>query len=253
MKINHPALFIVTLITLGTFCNLYGQDTLIHTEVALDKVYIPSQGYDDNDAVELVVQGRLPNPCFTLGKTVVENVPGTNTLRVRQQAWMSLIQPCGAELLQDPIPFTNVASLGRMAASNYQIEFEGKQGLIQKQAFRVDSASTENIDNFRYAAIQSIDVKEIVFEEDEITITLNGEYSSTAQTLVRPIKWEVQNDVIVIFPVLQISGEASPEMKAIPFSEKLNLGKLKRGSYLLHSRARGGRAIYRAFNVWPKL
>ena len=41
-------------------------------EIPLRGVYIPKNGFDDNDRVEAVLAGELPNPCYTLDRAYAE-------------------------------------------------------------------------------------------------------------------------------------------------------------------------------------
>jgi len=229
-----------------------GVETFIPTEVPLQKVFVPTSGYDDNDRVEIVVKGVLPNPCFTLGKTVAEPIPGTNQFKIHQHAWMTLMGPCTGEIMNDPIPYTSVAEVGILPVASYSVTFNAgtqKPGLA---TFQVDKAMSADVDNFRYAALQTVDIKEITWEEDDVIATLNGVFSSKCQSLEKTVV-EIQGDLIVVMPKLITREDPNCEKRMIPFSEKLNLGPLKMGSYLIHARSRGGKAIYRPFEVWPRV
>lgn len=222
----------------------------IVVEVPLQKVFVPKTGYDNNDPIEVVVRGELPNPCYTLGNTELKRIAGTKRLQVRQYAWVTLVGPCGADLFDDPIPFTGVASAGLLPEANYSVIHVSPAGKSEARDFLVEKAKSNEVDNFAYAAIQAVDMRGTTFEEQDVIITLNGITTSKCQELEKPIAVEKQDDVIVVMPKIKTTAD-NCEKRVAPFSETINIGKLKMGAYLVHVRSRGGKAVYRSFDVWP--
>lgn len=218
-------------------------------DIPISKVYVPLTGFDDNDAVEVVVEGTLPNPCYTLGKTLVGPV-FNGTLNVRQLAWKNSAGPCGG-VIEDPIPFTSVGGVGMLGKGEYALEFHKKDTLAKKN-FQVAHAATDSIDNFNYAAIESIELNKTYYEGEEVFAELNGVWTTKCQQLQDPVKIERQGDLILVLPVLDTPHEMCERVFA-PLHKKVSLGVLESGTYLIHSRSRGGKAIYKPFQVWPHL
>jgi len=220
-------------------------------DIPVTKVYLPTRGYDDNDAIEVVVEGELPNPCYTLGKTIVGPVIN-NTFMVRQLAWRNIEGACGTgDLIEDPVPFTSVGSIGQLPMGEYRVQFTNDNGSNLK-AFNVQRAEAKYIDNFGYAAIQTVDAQEIYYEGDEVFVTLNGIWTSKCQILKKPIEVDRDGDLFIVLPILAHQDPLCEKTSA-PFAEKVSLGRLTSGTYLVHSRSRGGKAIYRPFQVWPRV
>ena len=89
-------------------------------EVPVEKVFVPSVGYDDNDNVVIRVEGTLPDPCYVLGKTEVKALPN-NTFEVHQYAWRRDTGVCagGDDLAESP--FSEDVTLGRLSVGDYKV------------------------------------------------------------------------------------------------------------------------------------
>jgi hypothetical protein len=232
-------------------------------EVPLQRVYIPKVGFDDNDFIEAVTEGTLKNPCYTVAPPVVE-VSG-HAIRVRQMAWKFTAGGCGysADVLDDPVHFTQNAPIGHLALGDYRVDYRDLFGATVSRAFGVEKAKSENVDNFDYATVRGIDMEERSAPGTEISVSLRGLFPEESSTFVTPMKVEVQDDVVIVFPVLQPDvALAGPDKdrplepvhpgilrRTFPFREQVKIGVLKPGNYLLHVRSRGGNAVYRPFVV----
>ncbi len=221
-------------------------------ELTPSKVYLPAKGFDDNDRIEAVIEGELPNPCYTLTDTLVEKSKDKKSFLVRQMAWRRLTGACDTDdLVDDPIPFTTVAPLGRLDSADYSVTYRKRGGEVGERKFQVDEAKSEQIDNYFYAVVTQIDAEDFYPEGKEITLALKGFIPSTCLELERPIKTEIQDDLILVMPTLMTNPEDCKKAKQ-PFSDSLTLKPLKAGNYLLHVRTRGGSALYRPITVYKK-
>lgn len=217
-------------------------------EVPLQQVFIPNQGYDDNDNVEAVLIGELPNPCFTLADSTVEKM-GTG-FRVRQFAWLSEEGPCGSgDLIDDPVSFTSTVSLGMLTAAKYPIEFDRENASKGIRNFEVEKASTDSLDNFDYVALSNIEMKDEFYAPEAPTAVLTGFLPSSCAKLGE-LSVQRQKDVIVVLPIVETSDGPGCTKKKVPFRRTIQLGKLALGDYLLHVRGRNGKAQYHAFHMW---
>lgn len=221
-------------------------------EVPVDQVFIPSTGYDDNDKIEALVEGQLPNPCFTIANATVEPISGQRAFRVHQFAWLTRKGNCGTgDLIDDPVPFTTVALLGTLPTADYQLSFDKEWAGTRSRSFRVTQAESEYIDNFNYAVIRSVDVEESYREGEQVSITLRGRVPFIGLELATP-EVQVQQDTIVILPKLKNRTPSECPTTESSFKRTIDLGHLKAGTYALHIRSRGGRAVYGIVNVYPK-
>lgn len=239
------------LATFVTNTAAWAGDPISVVDVPVSKVYVPTVGFDDNDAVEVVVEGRLPNPCYTLGKTLIG--PSVNgVISVRQIAWKANEAPCSPGLNDDAVPFTSIGQVGQLRSGSYKVQFIDPSGSLKQTDFGVERAESKSIDNFDYAAVENIDAKDIFYEEDEVIVTLTGVWTTRCQKLQEPVHVEQQGDLFLVLPVITTISERCERVPA-PFMHKISLGKPKMGTYLVHSRSRGGKAIYRSMQVWPRV
>jgi hypothetical protein len=222
-------------------------DTLL--EVLLKKVYIPRKGYDDNDHVEAVAEGELPNPCFTLGRTETERLPQGGGFRLHQMAWKSSAGACNTgDLIDDPVPFISKVRLGELRALNYRLEFSNEAGEKESRSFEVEVAKSPNIDNFSYATIRGIEMEEEYRQNETVSVILRGVYPTPCSEF-QEIDVQVLDDVVLVLPILGKATGENCHHRGETFKKKVELGTLKPGNYLLHVRSRSGNALYQPFTV----
>jgi hypothetical protein len=222
-------------------------------ELPLKKVYVPRTGFNDVNRVEVVAEGELPNPCFTLAETTVEQGEGDHEFLVRQHAWRSRLGACETEdLIDDAVPFTSVGVLGRLEAATYHVAFQAEGGGTKTRAFTVEPAPSNAVDEFPYAVIGSVTMELGYRAEEEVTATLRGFLPATCYEFQRPMRIETQDDVVVVRPILERIPGVPCERRRIAFREEIEFGKLAPGTYLAHVRSRSGDAVYRAFQIWKK-
>ena len=217
-------------------------------EVPVLKVFVPFSGYDNNDTIQLVIQGEFPNPCFTLAKSVVK-VSG-KTIEAHQMAWVRRDGNCGSgDLIDAPVPFTSEVKVGRLKAANYTVNYQSESGTTLRP-FTVSVAKKISVDDFTYAAVSGVSVIDSLPEGTEVKAQLSGVLTSTCARLVEPIEKKVIGDVIVLLPeqVFDLGRDCRPAK--IPFNQEVNLGALKPDSYLLHVRSMVGKAVFKAFEVY---
>jgi hypothetical protein len=55
-------------------------------EVPVSNVFAPARGFDDNDFVQIVIDGKLPNSCYLQDETKVNLDRASKTIVVKQLA-----------------------------------------------------------------------------------------------------------------------------------------------------------------------
>ena len=219
-------------------------------EVPVSRVFIPKEGFDDNDQITATVYGELPNPCYTLGKTVVSRGTSTHKLTFKQLAYLKKDGPCGTgDLIDDPVEFSNDVMLGQIDSGFYQIEYLKSDGTEGFRDFNVGRASpTAGIDNFDYAMIHSADSAPFYHKNEAVRIHFKGWVQSKCYELVKPLRVDHIDDIFVVMPILKESG-TNCEKQNQKFVEALDLGILKPATYMLHVRSRNGKALSQVFKV----
>lgn len=218
-------------------------------EIPVSQLFVPRIGYDDNDQVEALIQGELPNPCFSVAVPTAEAKPAGG-YRIRQYAWLSHTGNCrSGDLIDDPVNFTSVVTLGLLKAGAYQLEFDKQWVGLAQSPLRIDMAASDDIDNFNYATVSSVELLEAYVEGQEARVMVRGVLPSCGVKLVSPMPIERVDDVFVVLPKLEKRPPQECPTIEKTFRVRLNLGTLKAGSYGLHIRSRGGRAVQSAINV----
>src|SRR5262245_61713843 len=101
--------------------------TGVVVEAPIKAVLAPPAGYDDNDNIQVVIHGYLPNNCYTLARTEVER-KGENEFQVRAFAYKQTKGVCaeGASLpmhMNQIVPFTTDSVVGQLKAGRYHLNY----------------------------------------------------------------------------------------------------------------------------------
>lgn len=221
-------------------------------EVAVDAVLAPSYGYDDNDNVQVVVHGNLPNNCYRLDKTKVEKKISGQTIdfQVKQFAVRKTDGVCSEdnalpEHFNMLVPFTTVASVGSMPVGTYNFTFNKGGNQTGIRGLNVVRAKTPSVDEMPYAAISTAQVTDVAQKNEKLSLTLSGVLTSSCTTLDdSKISVKRVNDVFIVLPELTLKTGALCAQSLIPFSKTIDLGKVgKIGKVLVHTRAMGGQSV----------
>src|SRR4051812_23648727 len=132
MKIKSCFLLMLFLASTSVFADSHDQTVLETTfdriEVPVEIALAPAQGFDDNDNVQVVLYGKLPNACFGLDRYSVEEVKGkANVYKIRQFAVRRTDGVCAnpnnlSEFMKFNIPFTSEISIGTLNAGQYRFQ-----------------------------------------------------------------------------------------------------------------------------------
>lgn len=218
--------------------------------VSIQKILAPTQGYDDNDEVKLMISGELPNPCYSLEKTEIKKTDQGKTMRVIQWAWLRQDGVCGSgDLIDSPSSFEKEISLGTIEAGEYRIEGLSEAGkVLDIRKLQVAVAPVATLDSLNYAVVGGVWVDDLVLAQEEVQVTLVGQLTHDCMELKHPMQMTHQNDVFVILPV-QEQAQEECRVAPRPFRKTLSLGRLKPGMYLIHVRSRNGQTVQKAISV----
>ena len=219
------------------------------TQVQIDRAFVAAHGFDDNDNVEVVLEGQLPNACYTLTQTEIHKDSTGHHIELIQTAHHTESGICapGTELppdLRNPSSYSTDVRLGRLEAGAYEISFgEGKT-----RHFEVTLAETGSVDNLRYATVNNAFVEPIVSSESAtFEIRVTGMLNSSCAVLSEP-KVVTEDDVIVVLmAVTQAEDFCLPASR--PFYKVFTAPTPKAGRYLLHVRSLGGQSKNTLFSV----
>ncbi len=226
----------------------------VEKEVTLQRIFIPAHGYDDNDNVQIFIEGMLPNGCYSARDPVIEK-SSANLISVKQFAKRMTDGTCSVadenlpETWKFPTRFSKEYYLGTLSAGTYTLNFATASGFKTARSFLVTAAPFATIDNLAYAPVQNAYIPESVNSESALSVALTGELSSNCLKVVDDVEIEKIDDVIVLLPRVELMGTGC-EYSPNSFVKNVTLPfQLKKGRYLLHIRTTGGGSLNRPFSV----
>lgn len=192
----------------------------------IEQVFIP-QGFDDNDNVQIVVEGFLPSTC--------QRVSGTS-VKKESEYEISVDVSYGETnkvCLPVTIPFYRVVDLGTLKSGVYPVRV-GDQKMYHE--LKVGKSTSGQKDEILYANVTSGYVK-------NQTLTLKGIHPDST-FYVDNTKVTVQNNVIEILPIAKTTVDIGIFV-TVPFEMSVDLSKMVKtgGTYLIHVRSLNGNAL----------
>ncbi len=178
-------------------------------EINVDAVLAPSQGFDDNDRIQIVLHGMLPNACYVLGEPKVDHDSVSKKMRLRQFATRKSEGVCaqGENLpphLAMAVPFTTELSVGQLPAGNYDFEYQKSESGFGIRSMNVAKATMPGIDSLPYAAVSSIAATDAIAAGTEAETVISGVLNSSCVELNPDVKVEKVNDVFVVLPTITV-------------------------------------------------
>ena len=221
-------------------------------EAKLTHVFIPREGFDDNDNVQAVIRGELPNACYSVGQAVFSVDAEKKLVQVAQTAILDRGGVCAdpANLppdLSQPIPFVRELNFGSLQAADYNIVYQTAAG-EKLRSFHVGFAPTNTVDSARYALITNAFAQDVVERasgalEFRITGYINSSCAELSQFVVEKL-----DDVYVLLPKVQVKGDYCLPVNK-PFYRTVTLEAPEAGFYLLHARSLAGQSANKVFQV----
>lgn len=226
MKLAFLALFVAPI--------AFAQPDIITSPV--DHLYIP-EGFDSNDAVEIVVTGEFSNPCYSRNKVDVKVSDDLIDIKVTAIAPKAFL--IGSRSCPDMIvPFKEVVTLGNLQGGKYQVKVnKGSQYAIQDQLVVAESSSSA-MDDHIYAAVEWIERK------SSDSFKLHGMRYSSCFELDEIQVISNKKDTLSLLPVMKKVSDFCPR-KGMPvvYDVKLDFSSLRSSKSLLHVRTMDGKSI----------
>ncbi|MEY4616688.1 MAG: hypothetical protein RJB66_1648 [Pseudomonadota bacterium] len=218
-------------------------------------VFAPENGYDDNDTVQIVVDGILPNACWVIDRTEAKLIGVNNDIVVQQFARKQETEICKDETnlpseLRHPVNFMAEISMGSLPEGTYNIIFsQFPEGQSKVKKFHVSKAPTTEIDSLYYAITTELTVPKVVnANSNTYNVRFVGYLSNPCSEMEDEILHAIQHDVIVLMPkVHKFDGTCMPI--AQEFTRNVTLQTPKAGRYLLQIRSANGAAVNKLFTV----
>lgn len=218
-------------------------------QAPVERVFVPAVGYDDNDNVQIRVEGTLPDACYVLGKPRIKQSSDGTIFTIRESARRREDGACGSGDLLPETTYSVDVSLGQLPVGDYRITQTSEDGVVTYVSFNVAPAKSLWIDN-HYANVTQVSVADVVDQGQDVTVTFQGLYSSSCTALENPISVQRVGDVFVIRPIeVQEPGVSCDTMILRFFTQTVHLGPQLPGEYLVQIRSKDWRVVDQTFQV----
>jgi hypothetical protein len=255
MKLNKLGL--ITIVAAMWTLNVYAEHAP-HSpqleQINVQEVFVPEVGYDNNDNVQVLVDGKLPNLCYDLDKTTSSIDMDKKIITITQYARKKSDSICDLdrrdlpEYMKYPVRYSQDYNLGQLHSGKYKIVFSQQKKLNKSRPLEIKKAPVSSVDNFIYAPISSAFIPEIIYETNDAQVVLTGIMGSTCLKFSK-IDVITMNDVYIILPKLTYNGNVECQNQPRPIQKIISLGKVEPGRYLIHIRSTSGKAINKVFSV----
>lgn len=223
------------------------------SEVSIEEVFVAPKGYDSNDNVEIIIDGKLPNACYELYNTDAKIID--KKIHIKQYIKVKQISECRPENQNQqtiplwPVQFTNRIELGELEAGKYTIIY--KSNLIeQKKSFEVVKSTSNSIDDDLYAPVSNAFIPELIYPTSNGQVILTGILTNTCMSFLGNVKVIRHENVFIILPKMTVHRNRPCMSTMEPIQQIVSLGEIAHeGRYLIHVRSTTGRSVNKLFSV----
>jgi hypothetical protein len=206
--------------------------------------FIPS-GFDDNDNVELIVSGYLPNTCYRAGSATVQVDQKRKKIFLQNTAFFYSDCWCA----QVTVPYMHTVNLGILNAGQYQVYAQDGMNQPQVQGqLNVVESKTASPDEFLYAPVQEIFMQTSIDHGQpgklESTLVVRGQFSSDCMHLQDDVKvlYRSQN-IVEVFLTSTLDTHRDCQTVSVPFETQVKIHSPWKGSTLIYVRSLNGQAV----------
>lgn len=228
---KHIQSVAISALIMTAFFSLPAQADPIKVPAYFQKMYVPG-GYDSNDHVQIIGEGKFSNSCFRQAETTVRIDESQKNIYLGPVAY-SYPGVC----LMVIIPYQKTLDVGILKSGDWKIIQESNH--ITVGSLHIQSALKNSADDFLYAPIsqgffyQSAGLKNLV---------LTGEFTNSCMHLDQ-VKITVEPQVIAVQPIARLDTIGNCIEGHFPFSQTTLIDQAPAGRYLLHIRSLNGNAI----------
>ncbi len=236
--------------------------------VTIENVFVPATGYDNNDKIQIMVDGQLPNQCYFLGATSWEVMESTKSILLRQEARRSTEGECAdpAQLSEDmrrPKAFSSEIELReRLSEGDWAVNYQAAgQDSLAKKTFSVGVATVSNqVNEFHYPILESVSVYAdgnntglgggVLSCRDRIKIVLSGILPDSCVHPVEALNAPVVEEKGTLVVLARVRREGTNCLPVLsPYDKVVHADPLPVGRYMAHARSASGKGVNRLFTV----
>ena len=202
-------------------------------------VFAPT-GFDDNDRVEVVIDGYLPNGCYRLTQAEVAIDPATNTIDITPKARYFDV-PC----IEALVPYSETVTVGTLPMGDYTVNLETSR---LSRELTVAESNNSGPDDFLYAPVDGAVVEKLASSTRLIGI-MEGRFTNSCMS------WDdvdvlFDGASVIVLPKIEVEDRPDCVDGEYPFKRTFLMPEgLDTGRYLLHIRSLNGKAVNRVFSV----
>lgn len=236
---NHAVLWLGLVLTSAAFAQDDDPVPNPPLPVAVKEVFVPV-GFDDNDEVQVVLDGYLPDTCYRLAYSQVDFDEESGTFKVRQWA-----RRYDGVCFDTPVPFTTEARLGIVKAGEYQVK--NRDG--ETQPLTVAPTLHAEPDDYLYAPIDNAIVDFDIYSRTHYAI-IDGRFTNTCMKF-EELRLINSGRTLQLMPIMKMEDRDDCRADEIYFREKVKLPRdMTLGRHLLHVRSLNGQARNVVFTVY---
>lgn len=213
----------------------------------VEKVFVP-QGFDDNDNVEVIVQGRFPDACMKTGPVGKTINAGTKTISLKPEVYAYRGEPCAQVI----VPFIQRVSLGTLPEGEWRISVEGMPA-VSPLPLVISKARSASPDDFLYAPVEEVVLLPAMLgSKQKLVISGNWPMLQTAGcfALVDMRVRTGADNTLVVQPISQILPPSRCSVQASRkrvFQKSVLLEKPLSADSLIHVRTLNGESLNKFF------
>ncbi len=207
--------------------------------VDVKSVFIPN-GFDDNDEIQLRIEGTLPDTCHRISRTETAYDDASKTVTIKQWA-----RKFRAACLQIVVPFSLEVELGQLPYGDFVVAAQG----APPEPLRVAEATSSGPDEYLYAPVETLTITGD--SPTTLQVTLDGRFANSCMRL-KEIRVIDSGKTIEVLPIAEMESRDGCEAVDTPFSQSAALpAGLSPGRHLLHVRSLNGKALNQMFVIQP--
>lgn len=200
-------------------------------------IYVP-EGYDSNDHIQIVGEGKFSNSCFRQAETRVRIDEAQQKIFLGPVAY-SYPGIC----LMVILPYQKTIDVGILKPGTWEVVQDTNKKVVSE--IKVLQAKTESADDYLYAP-----VSQAFFYQSATSghVMLTGTFSNSCLRL-EEIKITVKNNVVVVQPIAVMKERSNCQNGQFPFAQNTSTNIIPVGRYLLHVRSLNGNAVNSIIDV----
>jgi len=226
---------------------LFSSAALAQPEVILapvDHLYVP-QGFDSNDAVEVVVTGTFPNVCYSRNTVDVKVNGDIIDIEVTALAPDASKNSLNGKLCPAMVvPFKEVITLGNFQGGEYEIRVNKSIQKDLNDKITIAEATSNAVDDNVYAAIDYVE------QNSSKDFILKGWKYSNCFELKEVKVVSNKKDTLSILPIMkQVSNHCPMKGMPVAYPVKIDFNTIKVKQPLLHVRTLDGKSVNSIVNL----